>query len=327
MNLPVLSYNSCNLCPRNCKISRTEQKISFCGETADLRVACACLHFGEEPPITAVGGSGTIFITGCNLGCDFCQNYQISRQGMGTVVSTDEFADICLHLQDAQAENINIVTGSHAIPALAEGLAEAKKQGLTIPVCWNSSAFESLPALNMLDGLVDIWLPDLKTLSNDISLKLFRTDTYPKTATDAILRMIEMSPMRFETFFDEKTRRVGEKMLSGVIIRHLILPDFLNESKHVLDWLKTHADSKACISIMTQYTPIHADKINTLLPDRFISCDEFEHITAMIQDYQFEHAFYQELIQDNSWLPDFNRIQPFSNELAKPLWHWEHGML
>ncbi len=318
------AYTSCTLCPRNCTVNRNEHKTAFCNETSDLKIGSACLHFGEEPPITVHGGSGTIFISGCNLGCVFCQNYQISREGMGKVVELDEFSDICLALQHSGAENINIVTGSHAIPSIAEGLKKAKKNGLSIPVCWNSSAFESLEALELLEGLVDIWLPDLKTLNDKVSSKLFYTKEYGNAAIQAILKMIEMSPLRFVEV--EKDGEIKEKMLSGVIIRHLVLPSLLQDSFDVLDWLKFYADGKACVSLMTQYTPIETISKNES-PDRYVSKGEFEAITCEIEDYCFEHMFYQELIQDNSWLPDFNLIQPFSNELAKPIWHWRNGFI
>ncbi len=317
-------YTSCTLCPRKCKVNRSDKKTAFCKETSDLKIGCACLHFGEEPPITVHGGSGTIFISGCNLGCVFCQNYQISQESMGTIVNDEEFAKICLSLQENGAENINIVTGSHAVPAIASGLQRAKKEGLTIPVCWNSSAFESLEALELLKGIVDIWLPDLKTLNDDISSKLFFTKDYAKTATQAILKMIEMSPMQFAEV--EKNGIVKEKMLSGVIIRHLVLPDLLQDSIDVLDWLKFYADGKACISLMSQYTPIKTDTSNES-PNKFISESEFRIITQELEEYCFEHLFYQELIQDDSWLPDFKRVQPFSNELAMPIWHWEKGFV
>ncbi len=318
------AYSSCTLCPRKCSVNRNDCNAAFCHETAELKIGSACLHYGEEPPITVHGGSGTIFISGCNLGCIFCQNYQISREGMGKVVDNKEFSQICLSLQKAGAENINIVTGSHAIPAIAEGLKTAKQEGLTIPICWNSSAFESLEALSLLEGLVDIWLPDLKTLNDEVSSKLFFTKDYAIAATQAILKMIEMSPMQFVTI--TKNDEQKEKMLSGVIIRHLVLPNALQDSFDVLDWLKYYADGRACISLMTQYTPIKIDSANEA-PNRFISQDEFTSLTSQIEDYCFEHLFYQELIQDDSWLPDFNRTQPFSNELAKPIWHWKHGSL
>lgn len=149
------AYNSCILCPHNCQVNRNKGEVGVCGETADLRVAFAGLHFGEEPIITGNKGSGTIFVTGCNLGCVFCQNFQISQEKMGKSVSLDEFVEICLRLQNAGAENINIVTGSHAIPFLALALSMAKNKGLVIPICWNSSAYENIEALELLDGLVD----------------------------------------------------------------------------------------------------------------------------------------------------------------------------
>ncbi len=319
MNLP---YETCTLCPRNCKVNRTKGKTSFCNETADLKIGSACLHFGEEPPITVAGGSGTIFISGCNLGCVFCQNYQISKESMGKIVEKNEFSQICLALENNGAENINIVTGSHAIPAIAEGLQQAKSDGLSIPICWNSSAFESIEALELLEGLVDIWLPDLKTLNDDVSSKLFFTTDYSYSATEAIKKMIELSPLRFTTV--KKNGISYEKLISGVIIRHLVLPGLMKDSFDVLDWLKFYADGKACISLMTQYTPIKTIAPNDS-PDRFVSEEEFSILTNEIEEYCFEHLFYQELIQDDSWLPDFNNIQPFSNELAKPIWHWKHG--
>ena len=173
MNTLLLAYDSCRLCPHDCKVNRNKGELGICGESAELRLAFAGLHFGEEPLITGSGGSGTIFVSGCNLGCAFCQNFQISQEKMGSVVSTEDFATICLRLEKEGAENINIVTGSHAIPALALGLKEAKKKGLSIPVCWNSSAYENVEALDLLKNFVDIWLPDLKPSMTPLAAKPF----------------------------------------------------------------------------------------------------------------------------------------------------------
>ena len=324
------AYTSCTLCPRCCSVNRTAGQTGFCKETADLKIASACLHFGEEPPLTGRGGSGTIFISGCNLGCGFCQNYQISREGMGRIVDCEEFCRICSALETAGAENINIVTGSHAIPAIASFLEQAKKEGLGIPVCWNSSAYESVDAVDMLAPVTDIWLPDLKAFGSAMSETLLGAGDYARTAKKAIQRMIELAPLRFEPVTTRRPQSAentesAEKMVSGVIVRHLIMPGCLDNTVKVLDWLKEHADGKACISLMSQYTPVVKNGTQRNFPDRFINRDEFEYIKQLIHDYDFDYLFYQELENDDSWLPDFNRVQPFSNSLATPVWHWKNG--
>lgn len=322
-------YESCLLCPRRCNVNRNSGKVGFCAETADLKIAWAGLHFGEEPFITAAGGSGTIFITGCNLKCAFCQNYQISQQGMGAPVNTDAFARICIALQDAGAENINIVTGSHAIGTLAPYLRRAKSIGLNIPVCWNCSAYESIEALELLSDVVDIWLPDLKTLNPLISEAVFAAKDYPMVAKKAIRWMIEHAKKEFTTVFDKKGQK-HRKMLSGVIIRHLVLPGRIEDTALVLDWFKQHADTKAFLSLMSQYTPVLFSEEEmqkrkgalSAFQNRYIEQNEFDELQELIESYEIENGFYQELVQDNDWLPDFNRIQPFSSELARPIWHW-----
>ena len=153
---------ACTLCPRGCGAARGAAggKAAFCGEGSQLRLAWAGLHFGEEPLITGAGGSGAVFVTGCSLRCPFCQNWQISHKGMGRPVSAEEFASICLALEKAGAENTNIVTGSHVIPLVADGLKAARDRGLKLPVVRNSSAYESVGSLRLLEGLVSVWLPD-----------------------------------------------------------------------------------------------------------------------------------------------------------------------
>jgi putative pyruvate formate lyase activating enzyme len=322
-----MPYSACTLCPRACGINRIGGKQGFCGETHKLRIASACLHFGEEPPLVGTGGSGTIFVTGCNLGCTFCQNYQISQDGMGRAVPLDEFVAICLALQKAGALNVNIVTGSHAIPFLAAGLAAAKNAGLSIPVCWNTSSYESPQALSLIAPYVDIWLPDLKTLSPLMSEAVFAAPDYPDTAQEAIRFMIDNAPLRF-----------GTQLLGGVIIRHLFLPGRFDDTAAVLDWLKANADGKAYISLMTQYTPIarrgsgvrcnaakDAPAESAAFENRFVQPREETDLRDIVEAYAFEQVFFQELVRGNDWLPDFSRVQPFSSELAKPVWHWTCG--
>lgn len=318
-------YTQCTQCPKQCKINRATQ-LGFCRESDKLRIAFAGLHFGEEPLITVKGGSGTIFFTGCTLRCAFCQNYQISQNGYGKAVTTEEFVSICHQLKDAGAENINLVTGSHHIPAIAEGIKAAKENGITIPFCWNSSAYESVETLELLKGLVTIWLPDLKTLSSPLAQKLFAAPDYPEVATKAIKWMLENNPMEIHEVAGDV-----EKMTSGVIIRHLFMPGKFEETAEVLGWLKDHADSKACISLMNQYTPVpfaeskdkleHRAKALKAIENRLVTPEEDADIQDLIEAYDFDYLFYQELSDDTSWLPDFTRPQPFSNKLAKPIWH------
>jgi len=318
-------YTNCTACPRKCGVDRTKTA-GFCKEPAELRVAFAGLHFGEEPLITVKGGSGTIFFTGCTLRCAFCQNYQISQDGLGRTVDSAEFTSICKKLQDAGAENINLVTGSHHIPLIAQYLRDARANGITIPFCWNSSAYESVEMLELLKGLVTIWLPDLKTLDSKLSNQLFKAPDYPEVASAAIQWMIANNPMEITEVDDDH-----EKMLSGVIIRHLFMPGRFAETADVLQWLKEHADGKACLSLMNQYTPVpfneesskleNRKKALSAIENRLVTPQEDEDIQDLIEAYDFEYLFYQELSDDTSWLPDFTRPQPFSNALAKPLWH------
>lgn len=332
------SYAHCLQCPRQCGVNRTctpdhAGKAGFCGETEQLRIALACLHFGEEPLVTVHGGSGTIFLTGCNLRCAFCQNYQISQQGMGATVSTTEFADICLKLQDAGAENINLVTGSHHIPALALGLEEARRRGMSLPVCWNASGYDSVEELKKLAGLVTIWLPDLKTLSSPLAKELCAASDYPDRAKEALTWMIANNPLNITSVTKDGVEK--DKILQGVIIRHLFLPGRFSETADVLDWLKANADGKAIISLMSQYTPVpfkddeaglaRREKALSAIENRLVSTEEDSDLQDLIAAYDFDYLFYQELSDDTSWLPDFTREQPFSNALSKTIWHWKSG--
>jgi putative pyruvate formate lyase activating enzyme len=321
-------YDSCTLCPKNCGVNRNAGLRGFCGETDELRIAWAGLHFGEEPPITVKGGSGTIFITGCNLRCKFCQNFQISQDGMGKAVTTDDFAKICVALQNAGAENINIVTGSHAIPAIATGLRAAQDAGLAIPVLWNSSSYEHPEALELLDGLVTGWLPDLKTLNPILAENVFRAGDYPRAAKKAIRWMAEKYPLVIEHPDDEKYP--AGKIVSGVIVRHLVLPGKLDDTRLVLAWFAEHLADNAVLSLMTQYTPVkaspHARGIDAF-PDRTLLNKEYSQLEGMLEEYGIDTGFYQELVEDTDWLPDFNRTQPFSSKLARPIWHWTTGFI
>ena len=299
-------YANCRLCPRACGTNRISDTrggaCGFCGEGADLRLAFAGLHRGEEPPLSGKGGSGTIFVSGCNLGCAFCQNRQISRTPrLGRAVSADEFTALCLELQNRGAENINIVTGSHAVPAIARYLSAAKAAGLRLPVLWNSSAYEKPETLELLDGLIDIWLPDLKTLDSDLAARFFNAPDYPAAASEAILWMIRNKP-------------------GGVIIRHLILPGCLESTRAVLRWFADKGGrNSAQLSLMTQYTPMEGV---THAPERYLNKREYETVLGWLEEFGIENGFCQELVTGNDWLPDFTLSNPFSSDLSVAVWHF-----
>ncbi|MDR1399989.1 MAG: radical SAM protein [Treponema sp.] len=301
------------LCPRHCGVNRTAGERGYCGESATLRLASAGIHKGEEPPITGTRGSGTIFVSGCNLGCTFCQNYQISHEAMGRAVDIPEFVAICLNLQNQGAENINIVTGTHAIPALVAGLKQARTEGLVIPTLWNSSAYESLEALSLLNDVIDVYLPDLKTLDTNLAARFFNAPDYPEYATKAILRMLDTRTLKTAP---------NSTLTSGVIIRHLVLPGYLEATRATLRWFAEQCKGRALISIMTQYTP--PKNTNTQLkdaPKHFMNKQEYETVLGWLEEFGIEDGFYQELAPDSDWLPDFTRYNPFSSTLATAVWH------
>ena len=304
-------YKKCLLCPRLCGADREAGICGHCGETGELRLAFAGIHRGEEPPVTGTGGSGTIFVTGCNLGCAFCQNFQISR-GMGRSVDTGEFANICLVLQEKGAENINIVTGSHAAPAITAGIAQARKQGLNIPVLWNSSGYEGMQTLENLRDFVDVYLPDLKTMDNKIAAKFFNAPDYPEKAVFAIKKMMEYRKLRFENGI----------MVSGVMIRHLVLPGYLESTRQVLSWFSKYCRGSALLSLMTQYTPVQSPDCIREIPARYVSGEEYGEILSMLEEFGIDEGYCQELVTGSEWLPDFTRPNPFSSDLSLPVWHW-----
>jgi putative pyruvate formate lyase activating enzyme len=252
---------------------------------------------------------------------------------MGRAVSTGEFADLCLTLEKKGAENINLVTGSHAVPALAEGIRAAREQGLSIPVLWNSSAYESVEALSLLADTVDVYLPDLKTLDSEISRRFFSAPDYPERATAAILRMLEIrgtlnyGPSAAPKAPGFSAAASGGVLVSGTVIRHLVLPGCLEATREVIRWFVDHARGRALLSLMTQYTPIKGMKADGKSgpPRRFLNREEYERVCGWLGDFGIEEGFYQELLPDSGWLPDFSRPNPFSSELSLPVWHWREG--
>ena len=316
-------YNPCFLCPRNCGVNRLAGEKGFCGETADLRICVSALHCGEEPLLTGMRGSGTIFISGCNLGCIVCQNHQITHENMvggsnlGKTVTIETFVEICKALRDKGAENINIVTGSHVIPAIVQGIIAAKNAGVQLPFLWNTSSYENLQALELLRDHVDIYLPDLKTLDGEIAEKYCGARNYPQAAAAAILKMVDM--VHEKSHFIDMANYYMEKN-ERVIIRHLILPGYLEATRSVLRWFADNVNGRARLSLMTQYTPIPGKEGK--VPGRYLHKSEFETILLWLDEFGINDGYCQELVTGSDWLPDFSRSNPFSSKLSVPVWHY-----
>jgi putative pyruvate formate lyase activating enzyme len=314
--MPVNPYRECRLCPRDCGVDRTAGMRGFCGEIDELRLAVAGLHFGEEPPLTGTGGSGTIFLLGCAMGCPFCQNHQISRGGLGRVVDRREFIAICGSLRDAGAENLNLVTPSHMAPTLAEYLAAVREAGIDLSVAWNSSGFESLEAIGMVSPWVDIWLPDLKTLDEETAKDLYGLQGYPEAARAALEAMAATGTLRT----DGEGRLVG-----GLMVRHLVVPGRPESTRGVLRWFAENLAGRAWLSLMTQYTPVHVPGSSRGIPDRQLNAAEYGLLLEWLEEFGIDDGFVQDLEPGNDWLPDFDEPNPFGSELSRIVWRWDSG--
>lgn len=291
-------FESCTLCPRKCKVNRLAQETGACHADAQMRAARAALHFWEEPCISGQEGSGAVFFSGCALGCVFCQNTDISRGQDGEVISIDRLAQICLNLQAQGANNINLVTAGHYVPAVAESLRRAKAQGLTIPVVYNSSGYETPRTLQLLEGLVDIYLPDMKYMDTQLAKQYSHAEDYPVVAKEALAEMVRQCPV---CEFDERGI-----MKKGVIVRHLLLPGHVRNSKEVLAYLYETYRDQIYISIMSQYTPVQQIKKYPEL-NRRVTKREYERLLDFAMELGIENGFFQEGDPvGESFIPAFN---------------------
>ena len=298
--MQITSYmQDCTLCPRKCHANRLAGERGFCGQTAEITAARAALHFWEEPCISGDCGSGTVFFSGCNLQCVFCQNHNIAIGQTGRPISTERLSEIFLELQAKGAANINLVTGAHFIPQIVYALTDAKQQGLTIPVVYNSSGYEEISSLKLLDGLVDIYLPDLKYNSSDLSAKYSHAPDYFEKATAAITEMFRQvgTPL-----FDTTTGL----MQKGVIVRHLLLPGQSKDSKKILRYLYTTYKNDIYVSIMNQYTPLpHVADYPEI--NRKITDEEYRRIISFAEQIGIENGFIQEgETASESFIPEFS---------------------
>lgn len=277
--------SDCTLCPRNCHVDRTSGHRGFCGQGSVPKAARAALHFWEEPCISGSTGSGTVFFSGCNLQCVFCQNHNIALGNVGKELSAKRLADIFLELQDKKAANINLVTPSHFIPVIAVSLETARSQGLSIPIVYNTGSYEKVSSLRLLDGLVDIYLPDLKYFSHELSATYSHASDYFEIATAAIAEMYrQVGPPIFDT---------EGMMKKGMIVRHLLLPGQTGDSKKILRYLYETYGDNIYISIMNQYTPLdHVSEIPEL--NRQVTEEEYYRVVKFAGQIGVQNGFIQE---------------------------------
>ena len=290
----------CRICPRSCAKNRLAGETGFCGETNQIRIARAALHFWEEPFISGEKGSGAIFFTGCNLKCIYCQNAEIALSAHGKEVSVRELSDIMLDLQTQGAHNINLVTPSHVVPQVCEALLLAREKGLALPVVYNTSAYESVETLRLLDGLVDIYLPDYKYRDGELAAKYSHAPDYPEIAGKAIAEM----------FRQRGPLKLGEDgmLQSGVVVRHLLLPLGVRNAKAVLDELRETYGDAIFISIMNQFTPVRRIEEYPHL-NRKVTKREYENVLSYILEKGMENVFFQEgETAKESFIPDFHQF-------------------
>lgn len=291
--------SDCTLCPRQCHANRLAGEVGFCGQTASITAARAALHFWEEPCISGTEGSGTVFFSGCNLRCIFCQNHDIALGKKGKEISLERLADIFLELQAQGANNINLVTPTHFIPQIRYALLLAKEKGLTLPIVYNTGSYEMPEALKLLDGLIDIYLPDLKYDSAALSEEYSNAPDY---FTYAIENISEMFRQVGTPVFEEQTGL----MKRGIIVRHLLLPGQTKDSKKILRYLHETYGNDIYVSIMNQYTPLpQVAEIPAL--NRKVTSAEYARVLTFAEMIGIEQGFQQEgEAADESFIPPFN---------------------
>ena len=299
MNPSTESFmKECKVCPRNCGADRLSDQKGFCRAGAEIILARAALHMWEEPCISGKEGSGAVFFSGCSLGCKFCQNGQISRGQTGKKVTADRLADIFLELQQQKANNINLVTAGHFLPQVAEAIEKSRNRGLQIPVVYNSSGYEKSEMLKLLEGLVDIYLPDFKYMDPELAEKYSYARDYPEVAKEALKEMVR------QTGTLEFDRR--GIMKKGVIVRHLLLPGHVKDSRRVLEYLLSTYGKEIYISLMNQYTPMPAMKDDPRL-SRKVTDREYQRLIDYGLQLGLENGFIQEgETAKESFIPEFN---------------------
>ncbi len=290
---------NCTLCPRECNVNRKNGELGVCGVSGtDIMGARAALHMWEEPCISGENGSGTVFFSGCPLRCVYCQNYHIANATVGSTITKERLAEIFLELQEKHAENINLVTPTHYTPEIIWAVTEARKRGLTLPIVYNCSGYEKVETLKTLQGIVDIYLTDFKYMDKSVAKKYSRAENYPEVAKAALEEMVRQCG---KSLFDE-----NEMMKRGVIVRHLLLPEQMQNAKDVVQYVYETYGDLVFLSLMNQYTPLpQVEKYPEI--NRCITEEEYDELVDFAIEIGVENGFIQEgETAKESFIPAFN---------------------
>lgn len=291
-------YENCLLCPRKCGINRSTGQTGVCGVSSEIKVARAALHYWEEPCISGKRGSGAVFFSGCSLHCVFCQNREISDGKEGKVISKERLSDIFIELADKGANNINLVTPGQYIPDIVWAVNDAKSRGMKLPIIYNTSGYENVTELKLLEGIVDVYLPDFKYMDSTLSARYSRAKDYPSVAKQALSEMVRQQP---DVVIDDSTGLIQK----GVIVRQLLLPGHVNDAKAVLKYLYDTYHDHVYISMMSQFTPIALKDYPEI--NRTVTKREYERLVNYALEIGITNAFIQEGdVAKDSFIPAFD---------------------
>lgn len=291
-------YEDCLLCPRKCGINRSTGQTGVCGVSSEIKVARAALHYWEEPCISGKRGSGAVFFSGCSLHCVFCQNREISDGKAGKVISKERLSDIFMELADKGANNINLVTPGQYIPDIVWAVNDAKSRGMKLPIIYNTSGYENVTELKLLEGIVDVYLPDFKYMDSTLSARYSRAKDYPSVAKQALSEMVRQQP---DVVIDDATGLIKK----GVIVRQLLLPGHVNDAKAVLKYLYDTYHDHVYISMMSQFTPIALKDYPEI--NRTVTRREYERLIDYALEIGITNAFIQEGdVAKDSFIPAFD---------------------
>ena len=288
----------CMLCPHNCKINRKEGLKGRCKCDDKIKIALTSLHMFEEPCISGTKGSGTVFFTNCNLNCIYCQNYEISQLGKGVEITVDKLSNIFISQQEKGAHNINLVTPTMYVYQIIEAIKIARKNGLNIPIIYNSNGYENVGTIKLLNGYIDVYLPDLKYYTNELSKKYSKVDNYFEYATKAIKEMYNQVG---NAEFNE-----NGLIKKGVIIRHLVLPNHIQNTKNILKWIANNMPKDTYVSVMAQYFPTYKAKNDNLI-NRKLTNKEYKEVLNYLYSLDLQNGYIQELgSHEEEYVPNFN---------------------